>query len=117
MHCNCCHLGWVESRRTEEGKLECEGGSQRMVGGTEGVAAGAGVSGDRKGLGRHMGSPLVLEDVPGKEDRVSGRFRRSTGLISNHDYPGGGKERAFFSRSVPWALPQLFRIWRIAEAK
>lgn len=118
MHGNCCKLGWVESRRTEEESLECEGGSQRTVGGT-GMAAGAGVSGGGKGLGSHRGNPLMLGDAlePGKEDRVSRRFWRSAGLNSNHDCPGGGKERAFFSNSVLWALPQVLRIWRITEAK
>lgn len=93
MHCNCCELGLVGGGKTEEESLEWEGGSQRRVGGT-GVAAGAGVSGGGKGLGRHMGSPLVLDDAlgPGKEDRVHGSFWRSAGLISNHDYPGGGKK-------------------------
>lgn len=33
MHCNCCKLSWVESRRTEEESLGYESGSQRMVGG------------------------------------------------------------------------------------
>lgn len=115
MHCNCCKLGWLESRRTETWSLRVA--AREWL--AEGVAAGAGASGDGKGLGRHMGSPLVLEDAlgPGKEDRASGRFWRSAGLTSSHDYPGGGKERAFFSRSMLWALPQVFRIWRIAEAK
>lgn len=83
------------------------------------MAAGARVSGGGKGLGKHMGNPLVLDDAlgPGKEDGASGRFWRSTGLTSNHDYPGGGKERAFVSKSVLWALSWVFSIWKIAEAK
>lgn len=84
MHWNCYQLGWMDRRRTEKESLECKSGSQRMVGGT-GVAAGAGVSGGGKGLGRHMESPLVLDDAlgPGKEDGVSGRFWKSVGLTSN----------------------------------
>lgn len=58
-----------------------------------------------KVLGKLMGSPAVLEEVlgPGEGDGASGGFWRSTRLTSSPDYPAGGKESAFFSRSTPRA--------------
>lgn len=88
---------------------ECEGGSQRKVGLAEGEAAGAGVAGDGKGLGRHVGTAAAQEEAlgPKKGDGVSGGFWRSRRLTSSPGYPAGGKERSFFSRSMPRAA-----VWR-----
>lgn len=48
---------------------------------------------------------MVLEEVlgAGEGDGASGGFWRSPRLTSSPDYPAGGKESAFFSRSMPRA--------------
>lgn len=105
LHNQCSKLGWVESKGIEGDFGSVRAAARGGLAWQKGGEAGAGVAGDGEGLGRHRGTPAAQEEAlgPGKGDGMSGGVWRSVRLTSIPGYPAGGKEKAFFSRSMPWA--------------